>query len=48
MGEVGWDRVLTLMNPGETFREARRIFHRTLEGKRVDKVYQFTTGIECR
>jgi hypothetical protein len=36
--EVGWDRILTLAQPGEYLREARRMFHRTIDGKRVERV----------
>jgi hypothetical protein len=37
-GEVGWDRLIAFINPGDEFKEMRRIFHRTIEAKKADKV----------
>jgi hypothetical protein len=37
-GEVGWDRLASFKNPGEEFRETRKIWHQTLEAKKAHKV----------
>jgi hypothetical protein len=46
-GEVGWDRLVSFTNPGDDFRDMRRIFHRTLEAKKADKVSSILEAFEA-
>jgi hypothetical protein len=34
---VGWDRNVVFMNPGDRFREARRMFKVVLDGRGLEK-----------